>query len=227
MFVTISTSIYGQFPSKAERAFVNGKHLYYEVYGKGEPLILLHGYTLSSRMWSAFVEDFYEEYTIYMVDLTGNGKSDEFTEDLSVQSVGADLDALLAYLKLTKVKAIGFSFGGDVLFQLAIRNPSLIESMITIGAVGTWDVNNHQNYLQAFTFEQKDNFAWMNAYHSSQSQVRALFEQFKNYRVRVTDEELKNIQADVLLMFGDDDDGIQLQEAFRARKYLPYSDLWI
>jgi len=213
-------------PKKAERVAVNGKHLYYEVYGAGEPLIFLHGYTLSSRMWT-FIADFQKEYEVYIIDLTGHGKSDGFTEDLSIRSVAKDLESLLEYLQLDTVKAVGFSYGGDVLFQLAIINPTILESMITIGAVGTWDVHNHPHYLQAFTFENKDNFPWMNAYHSNETQIRALFEQFKNYTVRVNDTELKNIQTDVMLLFGDDDEGIQLEEAFRARKYLPNSDLWI
>ncbi len=226
LFLT-TTFIFGQMPKKAERVAVNDTHLYYEVYGEGKPLILLHGYTLSSRMWTSFIADFQEEYAIYLIDLTGHGKSDGFTKDLSIRSVAKDLEALLKKLQLDSVQAIGFSYGGDVLFQLAIINPTIVESMITIGAVGTWNVHNHPNYLDAFTFENKDNFPWMNAYHSNETQVRALFEQFKNYTVRVRDDELKNIQTEVMLLFGDDDEGIQLEEAFRARKYLPNSDLWI
>lgn len=227
IFLSITSISFGQMPKKAERVKVNGKHLYYETYGTGKPLILLHGYTLSSRMWSTFVEDFQDEYEVYLIDLTGHGKSDVFTQDLSIRSVSEDLDALLKYLKLDTVQAVGFSFGGDVLFQLAIINPTVMKSMITVGAVGTWDVNNHQNYLDAFTFENKDNFPWMNAYHSNDQQVRALMEQFKNYTVKVSNEELNGIQTDMMLVFGDDDEGIQLKEAFRARQHLPHSDLWV
>lgn len=228
IFSFISYLVFSQMPQKVEKVpLTDGKYLYYEVYGEGEPLILLHGYTLSSRMWIPFIEDFYKDYKVYIIDLTGHGKSSAFQEDLSIRSVAGDLNELLQYLKLSKVKAIGFSYGGDVLFQLAILNPTIMESMITIGAVGTWDVYNHQNYLEAFKYENLDNFPWMTAFHSDEQQIRALFDQFKNYRVTVSNEELKNIQTDVLMMFGDDDEGIQLAEAFRARKSLPNSDLWI
>jgi len=214
----VTTFCFAQMPKKAERTFVNGKHLYYEVYGKGKPLIFLHGYTLSSRMWTPFIAEFQEDYEVYIIDLTGHGKSDGFTEDLSIRSVAKDLESLLHYLQLDTVKAIGFSYGGDVLFQLAIINSTILESMITIGAVGTWDVNNHPNYLKAFTFENRDNFPWMTAYHSNEMQIRALFEQFKNYTVRVSDTELKNIQTDVMLLFGDDDEGVQIAEALSMFK---------
>lgn len=223
----LTTLSFGQLPKKAERVAVNDTHLYYEAYGEGEPLIFLHGYTLSSRMWSGFIAEFQEDYEVYVIDLTGHGKSDGFTKDLSMRSVGRDLEALLQYLNLDNLKAVGFSYGGDVLFQLAIINPTIVKSMITIGAVGTWDVNNYPEYLEAFVFENKANFPWINAYHSNDTQIRALFEQFKNYKVRVSDAELESIQTDVLLLFGDDDEGVQLEEAFRVRQHLPNSDLWI
>ena len=227
IFLTITTS-FAQMPKKAEYVSLkDGKQLYYEAYGEGKPLILLHGYTLSSRMWVPFLTDFYKDYEVYLIDLTGHGKSTAFQEDLSIRSVGEDLNELLQYLQLEKVNAIGFSYGGDVLFQLAILNPSMVESMITVGAVGTWDVNNHPVYLAAFVYENLANFPWMTAYHATDLQIRALFQQFKNYTIRVSDEELKNIPADVMLVFGDDDEGIQLAEAFRARTHLPHSDLWI
>ena len=61
-----------------------------------------------------------------------------FTEKLSIKSVASDVDALIHYLKLDSINAIGFSYGGDVLVQLALMNPDLIKSMIIIGACGSW-----------------------------------------------------------------------------------------
>lgn len=58
----MSTPLFSQIPKKSESVFVNGKNIYYEIYGKGEPLFLLHGYTLSSKSWLPYVEDFHEEY---------------------------------------------------------------------------------------------------------------------------------------------------------------------
>ena len=58
IFLSIASISIAQMPKKAERVAVNGKHLYYEVYGAGKPLIFLHGYTLSSRMWTSFIADF-------------------------------------------------------------------------------------------------------------------------------------------------------------------------
>ncbi|MFT4537507.1 MAG: hypothetical protein ACI9P5_004892 [Saprospiraceae bacterium] len=53
---------FSQIPKKSESVMINGKNIYDEVSGQGEPLFLLHGYTLSSQSWLAYVEDFDEEY---------------------------------------------------------------------------------------------------------------------------------------------------------------------
>ena len=223
----MSTVSFSQSPKKSESVLVNGKSIYYEVYGEGEPLFLLHGYTLSSQSWQPYVEDFYGEYEVYLIDLTGHGKSEAFKEDLSIKSVARDLNMLAEYLKLDKIKAIGFSFGGDVLYQLALLNPSLIESMITIGAVGTWTIKDFPEYQKAFTFENRANFPWLSTSHDSDNKIRILMEQFNNYSVKMTNEELQSIQPHVLIMIGDNDEGMDLMEVARVKKNLPYSDLWI
>lgn len=215
------------FPHKSEFVNVNNKKLYYEMYGKGEPLFLLHGYTLSSQAWYPYIKDFYKDYAVYIVDLTGHGKSEPFKKDLSVKDVAKDFKELTDYLQLDKIKAIGFSFGGDVLYQVALQNPNLIESMITIGAIGTWDVNNFENYQKAFTFENKDNFPWLVKYHDTDEKIKALMHQFKNYTVHISNKEYKKIKPEVLIMVGDNDEGIDIEEIARVRKNLPNSDLWI
>ncbi len=223
----MSTKILSQTPKKTETVSVNGKNIYYEVYGKGEPLFLLHGYTLSSKSWLSYVKDFEKEYEVYLIDLTGHGKSETFKEKLSIKSVGEDLNSLAKYLRLEKIKAIGFSFGGDVLYQLALINPTLIESMITIGAVGTWTINDFSEYQEAFTFENRANFPWLLTSHDSEDKIKALMNQFKNYTVKVTDEELESIKPEVLIIIGDDDEGMDLHEVARVKTKLPNSDLWI
>ncbi|MFK7905335.1 MAG: alpha/beta fold hydrolase [Chitinophagales bacterium] len=223
----MTSTIFAQTPKKAESVLVNGKTIYYEVYGEGEPLFLLHGFTLSSKSWLPYVQDFEQEYEVYVVDLTGHGKSEAFKEPLSIKSVAEDLNALVQHLELTKIQAIGFSFGGDVLYQLALLNPPLVKSMITIGAVGTWSINDFPEYQKIFTFENRANFSWLLPSHGTDDKIKALMNQFKNYIVKLSQEELQSIQPEVLIMIGDDDDGMDLEEVVRVKKNLPKSDLWI
>lgn len=221
------TTALAQTVKKSESVLINGKTLYYEVYGKGEPLFLLHGYTQSSVSWKPYVKDYEKEYEVYLIDLTGHGKSEPFKETLSIRSVAEDLNALIQYLQLAKIKAIGFSFGGDVLYQLALINPSVISSMITIGAVGTWTINDFQEYLEVFTFENRSDFPWLETSHEGDEQIKAMMDQFKNYTIKLSDEELQRIQPEVLIMLGDDDEGMDFEEVARVKKNLPKSDLWV
>ena len=201
--------------------------MYYERYGKGQPLFLLHGYTQSSVSWKSYIKDYEKEYAVYLVDLTGHGKSDPFNEDLSIKSVAQDLNALIQYLEVDKIKAIGFSFGGDILYQLALLNPGLITSMITIGAVGSWTINDFPEFLETFTFENRTHFPWLKDSHEGDEQIKAVLSQFKNYTIRLSDQELQSILAEVMIVIGDDDGGMDLKEVIRVRENLPNSDLWI
>lgn len=227
VFILIITDIYSQVPNTSESVHINGKKIYYERYGKGDPVVFLHGYSLSSKSWKPYVSDFDKEYEIFLIDLTGHGKSEAFKEDLSIKAVAKDLNALMQYLNLDRVKAIGFSFGGDVLYQLALLNPNLLESMITIGAVGTWSVNDFPQYQEGYTYENKDNFPWLKTSHQTDNHIRALMDQFKNYVVHLTNEELQQIQTEVLVMMGDNDEGMDFDEVARVKKHLPHSDIWI
>ncbi|MEO9483629.1 MAG: alpha/beta hydrolase [Ekhidna sp.] len=225
--ILLSAIGYSQKMKKSASVSVNGKKIYYEQYGEGPPLLMLHGYSLSSKSWRPYVEDFEKYYTLYLVDLTGHGQSEPFKDDLSIPSVGKDVNALIQHLGLEKVKAIGFSFGGDVLFQVAMLNPRLIESMITIGAVGTWTVEDFPQYQEGFTFENKANFPWLETSHASDEQIKGIMDQFKNYIVSISDEELKQVQAEVMIVMGDDDEGMDFDEVARVKKNLPNSDVWI
>ncbi len=212
---------------KSETVEVNGKKIYYEVYGKGTPLFLLHGYSLSSQSWKPYVADFEDTYSVYLIDLTGHGRSEAFQEDLSIENVARDLLTLIRYLGIKKINAIGFSFGGDVLYQLALISPNLMESMITIGAVGTWTVDDFPQYQKGFTFENRADFPWLETSHASDEHIRGIMTQFENYKVSISNKELQKIQTEVMIIMGDDDEGMNFDEVARAKKHLQRSDIWI
>lgn len=210
-----------------ETVSLNGSSIYYEVYGKGEPLLLLHGITQSSKSWYPFVQDYAGTYEVYVIDLKGHGKSGPFKEKLSIKSVAEDVDALVKYLKLENINAIGFSYGGDVLFQLALMHPGLIKSMISIGACGTWNANDFPDFVEYLSYKNIENLPWMKEQQLSDAQSKAILDQMPNYIVYVSDEELRNIEASVLLVLGDQDDSIPLDYISRVRENLPSSYLWI
>jgi pimeloyl-ACP methyl ester carboxylesterase len=216
-----------QTPRQAEVLALNGIDVYYEVYGEGEPLLLLHGYTLSSKSWLPFVSDYADDFEVYLIDLKGHGRSGPFKERLSIESAARDVGALIRRLGLKRVRAIGFSYGGDVLFQLALLHPGVVESMISIGACGSWNAKDYPEFLQFLSYDNRDNLAWMKEHQESEAQIKAILDEIPNYSVSVSDEELKSIKARTLLVLGDQDDQIPLEAVSRVRKHLPESYLWV
>jgi pimeloyl-ACP methyl ester carboxylesterase len=195
---------YSQVPLKAEKLILNGSNIYYEVYGKGEPLLLLHGYTWSSKSWLPYISDFADEYEVYLVDLKGHGKSGNFYEKISLRSAASDIDALSRYLKLENINAIGYSYGGEVLFQLALLHPGLIKSMISIGSCGSWSSKDFPDVAEYLSYKN------------------IMF-----YDITISEEEMKSIQTKTLIVVGDQDEAISYECVLSAKKNLPNSFLWI
>lgn len=212
---------------KSEVVSLNGHTIYYEVYGNGAPLFLLHGYTLSSKHWQPFVDDYANDFEVYLVDLQGHGKSGPYKEDLSIQSVANDIHALIKYLTLESVYAIGYSYGGDVLFQLALMDPAIIKSMISIGASGIWRSKDFPDWIEFFSYKNIKNLKWMYDYQTDEDQIRIILDQFPNYNSAMSNEEIKRIETRILIVLGDKDESVPLETLWRVRQNLPNSFLWI
>ena len=212
---------------KVEVVEIDGMTHYYEIYGSGEPLLLLHGWCQSSKYWRSFVDDYKDEFTVYLIDLQGFGMSDAFQPDWSIESVTIDLNALLGYLELSRVKGIGLSFGGDILLQLSVLQPDLIESMVIIGSgLGNWNAKEYPDYMEYFSVQNADNMPELESYQSSKQQFHAALKYFGNYNTQISDDELNEIKSRVMIVYGDDD-GYDMDEIMRVRSDLANSDLWM
>lgn len=218
---------FSQTPKKAETVTLNGSNIYYEVYGKGEPLFLLHAFTQSSKSWHPYISDYENNFEVYVVDLRGHGKSSLFKEKISLRAVAKELDLLIGYLKLNNINAIGYSYGGEVLFQLALVHPGLIKSMIIIGSCGTWHAKKFPDFVEYFSYKNIDNLPWMREQQTSEEQIKSILAQMPNYNVTVSEEELKSIRARTLLVHGDQDVATPIECIAKAKQYLPNSFLWV
>jgi pimeloyl-ACP methyl ester carboxylesterase len=225
--MTTSVNMYTQSPLKSETISVNGSEIYYEVYGKGKPLFLLHGFTQSSKSWIPFVSDYADDFEVYLIDLKGHGRSSQFTGKISLKEVASEVNALAGYLKLDSINAIGFSYGGEVLFQLALMNPQLVKRMIIIGSCGSWNASEFPAWLDYLSYKNIDNLPWMREQQSSEEQIRSILAQVPNYVVSVSIDELKTIQTKTLLIIGDHDDSVPLECISAAKDNIPDSYLWI
>lgn len=110
----------------------DGKRLYYELAGEGQPLLLIHSALTHSGLWDDQWAAFTAGYKVLRVDLYGYGQS-TFTESKKINHV-ADLKALLESLGIAKVCVVGASMGGEIALNFALEHPALMHSLILEGS---------------------------------------------------------------------------------------------
>jgi 3-oxoadipate enol-lactonase len=114
-------------------ADVNGTRLAYRIIGSGEPLVLIHGYSLDTRMWDSQINAFAEKYQVIAYDVRGFGKSAPVGDE-SYSSVD-DLKALLDHLGIGSAHLIGLSMGGGIASAFAAVHPRMVRSLILVDAI--------------------------------------------------------------------------------------------
>jgi 3-oxoadipate enol-lactonase len=119
-------------PTQTGFADVNGTRLYYELAGTGHPLVLIHGFTLDTRMWDEQFEVFARSYQVLRYDLRGFGKSAVPTDTLYTHP--DDLHALLTHLGIEHAYILGLSLGGGVAVDFAVTYPHETDALIPVDA---------------------------------------------------------------------------------------------
>jgi pimeloyl-ACP methyl ester carboxylesterase len=119
-------------PTSTARVAVNGVELYYEMHGKGTPLVMLHGGVNPSDMFGAPLAAMAKTHQVIAIHLRGHGFSTDSAEPWSYQQMADDVAALLGKLGIEKVDFMGWSLGGGVAFQTAIRHPQRVGKLIVV-----------------------------------------------------------------------------------------------
>jgi pimeloyl-ACP methyl ester carboxylesterase len=113
-------------------ASVNGLSIYYEVHGTGEPLILLHGGVAGLEMFGPNLPALAKTHRVIAVDLQGHGRTADIDRPLRFELMSDDIAALITHLRLKKVDVMGYSVGGGVALQLAIRHPEVVRKLVLV-----------------------------------------------------------------------------------------------
>jgi pimeloyl-ACP methyl ester carboxylesterase len=127
-----SYDIYGVKPSRSGFAQVNGINLYYEIYGNGEPLLLIEGLGYSRWMWFKQVREFSSRHRVIVFDNRGVGKSDKPREEYTIELMASDAALLLDALGIDAAHVLGVSMGGFIAQQLAIDHPVRVLSLVLV-----------------------------------------------------------------------------------------------
>lgn len=130
---TFSTP-YGNNPAAGKYATVNGIKMYYEIYGEGAPMVLIHGNGGSVKSMANQVEYFKTKYKIIVADSRAQGKSEEGKGLLTYEQITDDWAALLDQLHIDSAYIIGWSDGGIESLLMAIRHPNKVKMMAIMGA---------------------------------------------------------------------------------------------
>lgn len=114
---------------------VNGLHMYYEIYGEGEPLLLLHGEFATVGMFSKIIPDLAKSHQVILVEQQGHGHTADIDHPLSFAQMAQDTATLLKELKIPHTDIFGYSGGGTVALQLALQYPKLIRKLAVSSAI--------------------------------------------------------------------------------------------
>ena len=113
---------------------VNGINLYVEAHGAGQPLILLHGGLGSGEMFGPVLPALTERHRVITVDLQGHGRTADIDRPLDIRLMADDIGALIDHLELDEVDLVGYSLGGGVALQTAVRHPAHVRKLVACSA---------------------------------------------------------------------------------------------
>jgi len=200
--------------TKAAFEKVNGINMYYEVYGEGDiPLVLIHGG--GSTIQSSFgrlIPFLAKTGKVIAVELQAHGRTSDRDQEESFEQDAKDVTTLLNQLKITKSNFLGFSNGGTTTLHIAAHHPAIVNKIIVISANYQREglIDGFYNSFGDATIEHmpeplKTAFLAVNP---DQNALQTMFEKDKQRMldfVDLSDDDLKGITADTLLMVADKD----------------------
>lgn len=108
----------------------NAISIYYEVHGKGEPIVFIAGFSADHLAWSGIIDELKDHYQLILFDNRGAGQTDAPVGPYSIEVMMNDVMALCSHLNIKKANFVGSSMGGFILQMLAFKHPHLVKSAI-------------------------------------------------------------------------------------------------
>lgn len=127
-------------PGISDYAKVNGVNMYYEVHGKGAPILLIHGGVCTIELcFSALVDHLKASRRVIAVEWQGHGHTADIDRPLRSHLLADDMSKLLKQLGIAKADVLGFSVGASVAYEMAKTHPEQVNSLITLSLVTSRD----------------------------------------------------------------------------------------
>jgi pimeloyl-ACP methyl ester carboxylesterase len=216
---------YGNNPQTGRYVQTKDAKIYYEVYGKGQPVVLLHGGLFGSTVeFADFIDQLKQNYQVIAISTRGHGKSELGKEPLTLEQRANDAMTVINAVTKDSVIVLGFSDGGYSAYRLGAMYPERVKKMIVIGA------GEIRPGFREFKFTAKQAMEMDKPFWEQQlklmpepNRVEDLFTQVANCynNVTVSQSLLSTIKCPVLVMAGDKDDGNPVERVVSAARFIP------
>lgn len=213
-------------PASSGYAPANGTKVYYEVYGEGKPIILLHGayYTIEMN-WAQLIPELAKTRKVIALELQGHGRTPFSERKLSRATLASDVEKVMDYLKIDSADIAGYSFGGQVAYQFAIQSPKRLRKLVIISSVHKsegWvtEVNSIFKTMKPEFFANSPLQAAYDAVAPDKTKWTRFVEQMiasAGEPFDLGDDNIAKITAPVLIISGDNDgmDKIELAKTYK------------
>lgn len=197
---------------------INGIKMYYEIYGTGKPLVLLHGNGGSIKGHTRRIEYFKQYFQVIAIDSRGHGKStDTSNKQLTYDQMANDVSILMDSLKISKANIWGQSDGGILGLLIAIHHPEKVDKLATFGA------NLFPGKKAVFT--EIDQLVNDTIKITKDPHTKNLYTLLA-HQPNITDKDLQRIKCPVLIMSGDRD-AIRLEHSIRIFDNIENSNFFV
>jgi pimeloyl-ACP methyl ester carboxylesterase len=223
-------------PSESGYAPVNGIKVYYEVYGAGRPLVLLHGAFMTIQScWGQFIPELSKTRKVIAIEMQGHGHTPYSDRKLDYATLASDVEGVLDYLKVDSADVAGYSMGGAVAYQFAIQSPKRLRKLVIISSTYKstgWmpEVNNAFKNLKPELFANSPMKTAYDAVAPDKTKWTKFLEQmiaFAGVSFNMGETNIAKITSPVLLISGDNDglDKIELIKTYQLLGGAVFSDL--
>ena len=209
---------------------VDGAEIYYAIFGKGAPVILLHGGLGNSDHWSNQVPALADHFEVIAIDSRGQGRSTRTRAPITYEKMANDVLAVMDKLEIPRASLVGWSDGGEIALKIAISHPDRVDHLFVFGT--NYDANGSKprGSQRSATFAAYA--AKSRADYIRLSKTPRQFDELVDWLLPVwrnpmgfTKDQLRTIQAPTLVGDGDHDEVIVLAQVQEMAQLIPHAKL--
>lgn len=186
--------------------------LHHQIHGEGPPLVLLHGAFMTIETnWATSLGELAKYNKVIAVELQGHGRTADRNGELGYETMADDVAGLLDKLGIEKASVMGYSMGGNVALQMALRHPDRVDRIVAVSAAASDKglALGHKEMVQRLTADMFTGAPMVAEYQklSPKPDFPALVDKIKQLELKPFDwtAELAKVEAPVLLVAGDAD----------------------